>query len=168
MTLYSYFIHYITFSLTCGLRTIYLINLKNLIWVDIVKCQVKFCILLEFLHIILFLTIFASTGGPHEISRRAACDPRAADWTALLYSIDVKETLTPRIKRIELPLISFWMYVCVWNVLEIFTHIKAVIWVPTEILHPPIHPSIYTEYWMHWACVPNRVSITNKNDKIFL
>src|SRR6218665_2403869 len=34
MTLYSYLI---TFSLTCGLRTVYLISLKNLICVDIVK-----------------------------------------------------------------------------------------------------------------------------------
>src|SRR6218665_1957836 len=66
----------ITCSFTCGLRTVYLINLKNLICVDIVKCQVKFCILLDFLHIILFLTNLASTGGPHEISRRAACGPR--------------------------------------------------------------------------------------------
>ena len=68
-------LHYITFSLTCGLKTAYLINLKNLICVDIVKCQVKFCLLgqVDFLHIILFLTILASIGGPHEISRRAAC-----------------------------------------------------------------------------------------------
>ena len=63
----------ITFSLTCGLRTVYLINFKNFICVDIVKCQVKFCLLLDFLRIILFLTIIASTGGLHEISRRAAC-----------------------------------------------------------------------------------------------
>src|SRR6218665_3047281 len=73
MTLYSYFI---TFSLICGLRTIYLVNLKNLICVEIVKCQVKFCLLLDFLHIILFLTNLDSTGGRHEISRRAACGPR--------------------------------------------------------------------------------------------
>ena len=46
----KYDLHYIrpTFSLTCGLRTVYLINLKNLICVDIVKCQVKFCLLLDF------------------------------------------------------------------------------------------------------------------------
>jgi len=42
------------------------------------------CVLLDFLHIILFLTILASTGGPHEINRRAACGPRAAGWTALI------------------------------------------------------------------------------------
>ena len=68
---------YITVSLTCGLRIVYLINLKNLICVDIVKCQVKFFLLLDYLHVTLFLTILASTGGPHEISRRAA------GWTAL-------------------------------------------------------------------------------------
>jgi len=39
---------------------------------DIVKCKVKFCLLLDFLHTILFLTILASTGGPHEINWRAA------------------------------------------------------------------------------------------------
>jgi len=61
----------------CGIRTAYLINLENLLCVDIIKCQVKFCLLLDFLDIILFLTILASTGGPHEISRRAA------GWTAL-------------------------------------------------------------------------------------
>jgi len=55
-----------------------------LISVNIVKCQVKFCLLLDFLHIILFLTNLASTGGPHEISRRAACGPQAVGWTALL------------------------------------------------------------------------------------
>jgi len=54
-----------------------------MICVDIVKFQVKFCLLLDFLHIILFLINLASTGGQHEISRRAACDPRAAGWTAL-------------------------------------------------------------------------------------
>src|SRR6218665_3850516 len=69
---------YITFSLTCGLRTIYLKNLKNSICVDIVKCQVKFCLLLDFSH--RFLTNLVSTGGPHEISRRAA---RGLDSTAL-------------------------------------------------------------------------------------
>ena len=37
----KYALHYITFSLTCGLRTEYLINLKNLICVDIVKNNVK-------------------------------------------------------------------------------------------------------------------------------
>src|SRR6218665_3219885 len=68
----------ITFPLACGLRTVYIINLKNLICVDIVKCQVKFCLLLCFLHI--FLTKLACTGGPDEISRRAACGPRAAGW----------------------------------------------------------------------------------------
>src|SRR6218665_4168711 len=85
MTLYSYLItlHYI---FSCGLRTVYLINLKNLIWVDIVKCLVKFCFLLDLLHIILFLTNLASTGGPHQISPRAACGPRAAGWTALIYT----------------------------------------------------------------------------------
>jgi len=45
------------------------------------KCQVKFCLLPDFLN--RFLTNLASTGGPHEISRRAACGPRAAGWTAL-------------------------------------------------------------------------------------
>ena len=43
-------------SLTCRLRTVYLINLKNLICVDIVKCQVKFCLLLDCVQKILFLT----------------------------------------------------------------------------------------------------------------
>ena len=76
MTLYSYFIHYITFSLTCGLRTIYLINLKNLICVDIVKCHVKFTWF--FTHNIISKNYLASTGGTHEISRRAA------GWTALI------------------------------------------------------------------------------------
>jgi len=57
-----------------------------LISIAIVKCQVKFCLLLDFLHIILFQTMLASIGGPHEISRRAACGPRAAGWTALGYS----------------------------------------------------------------------------------
>ena len=57
--------------------------------VDIVKCQVKFCLLLDFLRIILFLTNLASTGGPHEISRRAACGPRTAGWTALPYAINL-------------------------------------------------------------------------------
>src|SRR6218665_3671624 len=91
MTLYSYLITiaymYITFSLTCGLRTVYLIHLKNLICVDIVKCQVKFCLLLDFLQIILFLTILTSAGGPHKSSGRAACGPPAAGWTALPRSI---------------------------------------------------------------------------------
>src|SRR6218665_1623960 len=45
-------------------------KLKNLICVNIVKCKVKFC-LPEVLH--RFLTNLGSTGGPHEISRRAAC-----------------------------------------------------------------------------------------------
>jgi len=40
---------------------------------------------------ILFLTNSASIGGPHEISRRAACGPRAAGWTALVY-IDLVQT----------------------------------------------------------------------------
>jgi len=40
----KYALHYIT----CGLRTVYLINLKKLICVDIVKCQVKFCLLPDF------------------------------------------------------------------------------------------------------------------------
>jgi len=83
MTLYSYLItlHYIAlhFLLLVGLRTVYLINLKNLICVDIVKSQVKFYLLLDSLHIILFVTILASTGWPPEISRRAA------GWTALVY-----------------------------------------------------------------------------------
>src|SRR6218665_205181 len=85
MTLYSYLItlHYIFSYLWVENR--YLINVKNLICVDIVKCQVKFCLLLNFLHIYLFLTNLASTGGPHEINRRAACGPRAAGWTALAY-----------------------------------------------------------------------------------
>src|SRR6218665_3211232 len=74
MTLYRLAIslHYI---FSCWLRTVYLINLKNFICVDIVKCQVKGCQLLDFLQIILFLRNLASTGGPHEISRRAACGP---------------------------------------------------------------------------------------------
>ena len=76
------------FSIICGLRTIYLISLKNLIFVDIVKCQVKFCLLFDFIHILLFLTILASTGGPHEISWRAARCPRAAGWTALAYIVN--------------------------------------------------------------------------------
>jgi len=37
--------------------------------------NVKFCLLLDFLH--RFLTNLASTGGSHEISRLAACGPRA-------------------------------------------------------------------------------------------
>ena len=44
----KYVLHYITFSLICGLRTVYLINLKNLICVNIVKGQVKFCRLPDF------------------------------------------------------------------------------------------------------------------------
>ena len=56
-------------------RSLCLINLKNLICVNIVKYQVKFCILLDFVHI--FLTNLASTGGPHGIIRRPACGPRA-------------------------------------------------------------------------------------------
>ena len=44
------------------LKTVYLINFKNLICVYVVKCQVKICLLLDFLHIILFLTNLASTG----------------------------------------------------------------------------------------------------------
>src|SRR6218665_2848092 len=78
----KYSLHYITFSLICGLRTVYLINLKNLTCVNIVKCKVKLCLLPEVLH--RFLRNLGSTGGPHEISRRAACGPRAAGWTALL------------------------------------------------------------------------------------
>src|SRR6218665_3221305 len=54
----------------CGLRTVHLTSLKNLICVDIVKCQVKFCLLIDFLY--RFLTNLASTGGPHKISRRPA------------------------------------------------------------------------------------------------
>ena len=46
----KYALHYNTLSFTCGLRTVYLINLINLICVDIVKCQVKFCLLPDFLH----------------------------------------------------------------------------------------------------------------------
>ena len=38
---------------------------------DIVKGQVKFCLLPDFLH--RFIKHFAITDGPHEISRRAAC-----------------------------------------------------------------------------------------------
>jgi len=34
--------------------------------------------LLDFLSIIFFLTNLTSIGGPHKISRRAACGPRAA------------------------------------------------------------------------------------------
>src|SRR6218665_1609411 len=73
----KYALYYITFSLTCGLRTVYLINLKNLVCVDIVKCQIKFCLLPDFLHS--FLKKLGSTGGPHEISQRAA------GWTALIW-----------------------------------------------------------------------------------
>jgi len=51
-----------------------------LICVDIVKYQVKFCLLLNFLH--RFLTNLASTGGPHEISWQAASG-RGLDSTAL-------------------------------------------------------------------------------------
>ena len=80
---------YVTFSLTCVLRTVYLINLKNLICVDIVKCQVKFCLLLDLL--LRFLKNLASTGGPHVISRRAACGPRAAGWTALAYNVPAND-----------------------------------------------------------------------------
>ena len=40
----KYALHYIT----CGLRTVYLINLKKLIGVDIVKCQVKLVFYLTF------------------------------------------------------------------------------------------------------------------------
>src|SRR6218665_224992 len=89
MTLYTVVIslHCITFSLICGLRTIYLINLKNLICVDIVICQVKFCLLPDFLHIMLFLTNLASTGGPHEIIRRAACGPRVGQHCCRVSSI---------------------------------------------------------------------------------
>jgi len=75
-------LHYITFFLTCGLRTVslYLINLKNLICIDIFKCQVKFYLLPDFLHKI-FLTILASTGGPHEIG------PRVGQHCHRLFSI---------------------------------------------------------------------------------
>ena len=55
-----------------------LINLKNLICIDIVNSQVKFCLLLDFLH--KFLTNLASTGRPHEISRRAG---RGLDSTGI-------------------------------------------------------------------------------------
>jgi len=67
-------------------RIFNIINLKNLICVDIVKFQVKFCLLLDFLHIIglFFLKKLASTGGPREISRRAA------GWTALSYTMALK------------------------------------------------------------------------------
>ena len=58
-----------------------------MIRVDFVKCQVKFCILLDFLHIILFLTTLASTGGPHEISRRTA----SAGWTYRAYRKEAKK-----------------------------------------------------------------------------
>src|SRR6218665_1979617 len=76
----KYDLHYITFSLTCGLRTVYLINLKNLICVDIVKMSSQVLFFTCFLH--RFLTNLASTGGPHEISRRAG-RMRPAGWTAL-------------------------------------------------------------------------------------
>jgi len=55
--------------------------------VDIVKCQVKCCLLLDYLHIILFLTNLANTGGPHEISRRAACGPRVGQHCITLYTL---------------------------------------------------------------------------------
>src|SRR6218665_380647 len=79
-------LHYI-FSYVWVENRVYLINLQNLMCADVVKCQVKVCLLLDLLHIILFLTNLASTGGPHEISRRAACGPRTAGWTALAYCI---------------------------------------------------------------------------------
>src|SRR6218665_451053 len=68
------------------LTGIYLIHLKNLIWADIVKCQVKYLssvFYLIFLQKRLFQKIYASTGGPNKISRRAVCGPRAVGWTAL-------------------------------------------------------------------------------------
>ena len=53
---------------------------KKLICVDIVTCQVKFCLLLYFLHIILFLTILASTGEQAlSQKRRIGCpNPKAS------------------------------------------------------------------------------------------
>src|SRR6218665_1440255 len=65
----------------CGLRTVHLTSLKNLICVDIVKCQVKFCLLIDFLY--RFLTNLASTGGPHKISRRA-CGPRVGQHWSMI------------------------------------------------------------------------------------
>jgi len=83
----SLFDYHYTFSYL-WLENRIIIYLKNLICDDIiVKCQVKFCLLLDFLHIIVFLTILASTGGPHEISWRATCGPWAAGWTALGYTL---------------------------------------------------------------------------------
>jgi len=59
-----------------------------LICVDIVKYEVKFCIVHDFLH--RFLTNLASTVGPHEISRQAACGPQVGQhwfkWT-LCYNL---------------------------------------------------------------------------------
>src|SRR6218665_70681 len=78
MTLYSYLIilHYI-FSYLWVENRIFNKFKQSFICVHIVKCQVKFCLLLDFLHIILFLTNLASTDGPHEISRRAHAAPGA-------------------------------------------------------------------------------------------
>src|SRR6218665_4179534 len=46
-----YLFDYITFSLTCGLRTVYLIiNLKNLIFVDIANVKSNFVFYLIFTH----------------------------------------------------------------------------------------------------------------------
>src|SRR6218665_184702 len=77
--LYSYLItlHYI-FSYMWGdtqIGYMHSINLKNLICVDIVKCQAKVCPLLDFLY--RFLTNLPSTGGLPEISRWATCCPWA-------------------------------------------------------------------------------------------
>src|SRR6218665_540174 len=75
-------LHYIFSYLWVENRIFNKFKLKNLICVNIVKCKVKCCLLPEVLH--RFLTNLGSTGGPHEISRRAACGPRAVGWTALL------------------------------------------------------------------------------------
>src|SRR6218665_1882980 len=84
-----HYIYYITFSLTCGLRIVYLINLKNLICFDTVKSKVNFCLLPDFSH--RFLTNLVSTGGPHEISRRASCGPRVGQHWLIDNVVPLKE-----------------------------------------------------------------------------
>ena len=85
-------LHYI-FSYVWVENRVYLINLQNLMCADVVKCQVKVCILFDFLHTILFLTNLGSgglagrmksVGGPH-----AARGPRVGQhWpTALVNQI---------------------------------------------------------------------------------
>src|SRR6218665_4141496 len=73
-----FLLDYMTFSLTCGLRTVYFINLKNLICVNIVKCQGKFCLLLYFFTLI--SNKFSQHWRPHEIRPRAACPRVGQHW----------------------------------------------------------------------------------------